>query len=118
MHSYSVKYPVQQQKEKIVPKKGVKQFLTSIENNSERTNNTEVVHNDQIKKELPKIALNPIQSVLSFLEKLTFYNDVGKIFIHVVQEKKERKYQYLLLNPSSQFEKIIKEARSVRVILK
>lgn len=91
-----------------MPKKGVKQFLTSIENKGAELPLVEDKKEDPI-----KVPLNPLQAVLSFLEKMTFYNDDGMVFIHLVEEKKERKFQYLLLNPSSQFEELIKEARSV-----
>lgn len=106
MHSYSVKYP-----EVDVPKvkKGVKEFLASIENKGATIESVPV-------KKQPK-SVNHLQVVLSFLEKLSYSYTDGKVLVHTNLDKEHRKLQYLLLNPSSQFEEVVNEARSVTPLL-
>lgn len=50
---------------------------------------------------------------MAFIERLTHTYDDGRILTHLLENKNERKIQFLVLNPASQFENIVKEARSV-----
>lgn len=67
--------------------------------------------NDSEKK---KPSTNCFLPIMSFLETLTYsYND-GRILLHRTTNKNECKLKFLLLNPSSTFSEIVKDARSVR----
>lgn len=90
---------------------GIKGFLSSIKNkqNSNKEKNLTTNSNAIIKYKQS----NPLLAVISFLESLTYSYEDGRIFITASLNKKERKLKFLLLNPASQFEDIIKQARSV-----
>lgn len=112
LHSYSLKYPEGSNKENVKSEKGVKQFLSKIANKSEAATAKVEAPNDGKKTDI-KNPTNPLPAIVSFLEKLTYsYND-GKIVVNLLPDKNKRKLQFLLLNPSAAFQDIVKEARSV-----
>lgn len=97
-------------------KKGVKDFLASIENKKVNANIAEAKTDgkNETKITIPPVS-NPLLAVVSFLESLTYSYEDGRILLVKNTDKLQRKLQFLLLNPSSNFSDIIKEARSVIV---
>ncbi|KAK9875672.1 hypothetical protein WA026_009468 [Henosepilachna vigintioctopunctata] len=106
IHHYTLKYPHDAKSAKEPVKKGVQSFLSSIENNT---------HTVDENNELEYIPVNPLLSVISFLQALTYSYEDGRIFIVQNSDRKLCKYQYLVLNSSSLFKDIVDEARSVIV---
>ncbi|CAH2013425.1 unnamed protein product [Acanthoscelides obtectus] len=111
IRSYSIKYPVDETTINKPKTSGLKTFLASIEN---KKNNSKT---PQPEKEAPKIPVvgNPMLAVISFLEALTNACEDGRILLKKGIEKPQYKFQFMLLNPSSRFEDIVKEARSIIV---
>lgn len=91
-------------------KKGVKDFLSLIGNKKSAASVAEKV------PETPKFPIpnNPLLAVVSFLECLTYSYDDGRLLVTQSPEKSNCKLQFLLLNPTSNFTEIVKNARSVR----
>lgn len=94
---------------------GLKIFLTKIKPEKEKTTGEHL--NVTKEHNIPKIQQfsNCLQPVISFLESLTYSYDDGRILFKGDTEKGACKFLFLLLNPSSQFNEIIKQARSVIV---
>lgn len=111
MRSYCIKYPVTEQiiTKKPPTKKGIKDFLSSIGNKKSAVTAPETV------PETPKFPIpnNPLLAVVSFLECLTYSYDDGRLLVTQSPEKANCKLQFLLLNPTSNFTEIVKDARSV-----
>lgn len=87
----------------------MREFLTRIklekpENSSLARKNENILHSG-----------NSMQAVIAFLETLTFSYEDGRILYKGSNEKHKCKFSFLLLNSSSQFSEIIKEARAVIV---
>jgi chromosome transmission fidelity protein 1 len=84
-------------------------LLGFIEKHSEKTEHDELRH------------VSPLRPVQQFLQTLTHSNLDGKVIAHVERENKGKPtlneqstvFQFLLLNPASCFEDIVKEAKSV-----
>lgn len=97
-------------------KKGVKDFLLSIENkkNNNKASEVKVETKNDTKPTVPPIS-NPLLGVISFLESLTYSYEDGRILFVKNVDKLQCKLQFLLLNPSSNFSDLINEARSVIV---
>lgn len=93
------------------PTKGVKEFLTSIQNKNKKQVVATVVVEPTKKQEIPS---SPLLAVISFLESLTYTYDDGRILVQKTENKSESKLQFLLLNPAIHFAEIVKDARSVR----
>ncbi|XP_017769613.1 PREDICTED: putative ATP-dependent RNA helicase DDX11-like protein 8 [Nicrophorus vespilloides] len=111
LHSFAIKFPEPEVVKKEV-KKGVSNFLKSIEPKG-KSKAVEEIKIETPEKPKPKQApSNPLLSVISFLEALTYSYEDGRILIHRGDVKK---YQFLLLNPSIHFADVVKEARSVIV---
>lgn len=110
MHGFSLKHPHEANETKKEVKKGIKQFLNSIENKADCKNNVATVQ-DEIKSEW--VPTNPLLPVISFLESLTSSYDDGRIMITKSDDKSKRKLQFLLLNPTENFKDIIQETRAV-----
>lgn len=96
--------------------KGIKHFLSSI-NLEKDGKNAHSSSEKDLKQNLPKVQQsgNSLQGVISFLESLTYSYEDGRILFKENPEKEVCKIQFLLLNASSQFSDIVKEARSVIV---
>ncbi|KAI4463622.1 dna repair dead helicase rad3/xp-d subfamily member [Holotrichia oblita] len=112
LHGFSVKYPQEANEVKKEVKKGIKNFLSSIERKKNAEQSTTIL------KEEPKsdtIPANPLLSVMSFLESLTYSYDDGRIMIVNSSDKNHRRLQFLLLNPTENFKDIVKEARAIIV---
>lgn len=77
--------------------------------NTVTTNTTQTIKNVEVKTPQPA---NPLLTIVSFLETLQNVEKDGRILMHSGTEKK---LQYLLLNPSSHFSSIVKDARAVIV---
>lgn len=95
-------------------KKGVKDFLASIEN--KKSVNVKVEPQKSEKKNEERSVpppSNPLLAVISFLECLRCDSKDGRILISKSVDKLQSKLQFLLLNPSSNFSDVVKEARSV-----
>lgn len=58
---------------------------------------------------------NPLLAVITFLESLTYSYEDGRILLVKNTDKLQCKLQFLLLNASSNFSDLIKEARSIIV---
>ncbi|KAJ8975064.1 hypothetical protein NQ317_005781 [Molorchus minor] len=114
VRSFAIKYPIEEEPIK-TSKKGVKDFLASIEN-KKNTSPKVQEQNLQTKEEItvPPVS-NPLLAVISFLESLTYSYEDGRILFTKSTDKRQCKLQFLLLNPSSNFSDIIREARSVIV---
>lgn len=98
------------------PTQGAKHFLQSIENKSKnKLQNTSLSNTaaEEITK-AASIPSNPLLSVISFLESLTYSYDDGRVLFLKNESKKCAKYQFLLLNPAVHFKEIVKDARAVR----
>ncbi|XP_015834926.2 ATP-dependent DNA helicase DDX11 [Tribolium castaneum] len=108
VRSYALKYPFDKSIIEKPTKKGVKDFLSSI------TNKNETVEQN-IEKPAAFALTNPLLAIISFLETLTYSYKDGRIFVHTNQDKSKIKLQFLLLNPTQNFEDIVKLARSVIV---
>lgn len=96
--------------------KGIKNFLSSIKlekdgKNTDESTQKESVETNQTIQQFG----NSLQGVISFLESLTYSYEDGRILLKESTEKQACKLQFLLLNASSQFSDIVKEARSVIV---
>ncbi|KAK9753886.1 DEAD 2 [Popillia japonica] len=113
LHGFSVKYPQEANEVKKEIKKGIKNFLNSIECKTNTEQNTTTTVQDEPKSDI--IPANPLLSVISFLESLTYSYDDGRIMIVNSSDKNQRKLQFLLLNPTENFKDIVKEARAVIV---
>ncbi|KAL3265964.1 hypothetical protein HHI36_010151 [Cryptolaemus montrouzieri] len=114
IRNYSLKYsnePIE------LPKKGVKEFLTSIENRKSTLGGSVKQDEDNMEEKSVKKSAptNPLMSVLSFLESLTYCYEDGRILMLHNSDKRLCKLQFLLLNPTSHFKSIVEEARSVIV---
>ncbi|KAJ8922586.1 hypothetical protein NQ315_007616 [Exocentrus adspersus] len=112
IRSFASKFPVEEEVVEKPVKKGVKDFLASIENKKLDTKPQETANNSKII--IPSVA-NPLLAVISFLESLTYSYEDGRILLVKNVDRLECKLQFLLLNPSSNFRAIIEEARSVIV---
>ncbi|KAL1505317.1 hypothetical protein ABEB36_004910 [Hypothenemus hampei] len=113
--SYGLKYSLIeeiQSKKPQVLKKGINNFLESISKNNKKE-----IKKTQSSADLPKFPIpnNPLLAVISFLESLTYSYEDGRILLINNVEKEYCKVQFLLLNPTSNFNEVIKEARSVIV---
>ncbi|XP_044253892.1 ATP-dependent DNA helicase DDX11 [Tribolium madens] len=109
VRSYVLKYPFDKSIVEKTPKKGVKDFLSSL------TNKNEAPTENKDEKPVAFSLTNPLLAIISFLECLTYSYKDGRIFIHTNQDKSKMKLQFLLLNPTKNFEDIVKLARSVIV---
>nr|XP_023012289.1 ATP-dependent DNA helicase DDX11 isoform X1 [Leptinotarsa decemlineata] len=115
IRSYAIKYPVEETSE-TPAKKGVKEFLASIQKSKNiKTEAEEKIQAEDPKKIVVPPASNPLLAILSFLESLTYSYEDGRILLKKNTDKLQCKLQFLLLNPSSNFCDIVKEARSVIV---
>ncbi|KAG5897915.1 hypothetical protein JTB14_014032 [Gonioctena quinquepunctata] len=116
IRSYAVKYPVEETQENPA-KKGVREFLASIQTKKSHKSNTEdkQIEEKDAKKTIVPPANNPLFAVLSFLETLTYSYEDGRILLKKNTDKLQCKLQFLLLNASSNFTDIVNEARSVIV---
>lgn len=97
------------------PVKGVKSFLTSLGNSSKQTKIVNSTPQPEITETIgqEQAPVNPFLSVISFLESLTYSYEDGRILVVQNPDSKKSKFQFLLLNPSSKFADIVKDARSV-----
>ncbi|CAH1159677.1 unnamed protein product [Phaedon cochleariae] len=113
IRSYAIKYPIEQTEETTI-KKGVKEFLASIQNTKSNKNKKEAETPEKNTKKLviPPVS-NPLLTVLSFLETLTYSYKDGRILFKKSTDKLQCKLQFLLLDPSSNFTDIVQEARAV-----
>lgn len=109
LHSFINTFPMHQQPES--KKVGLKNFLSTLSN--KQTNKPQP--KEEIIQEKRKLIANPIIPITSFLEALTYSYEDGRILVHFSSETNQRKYQFLLLNPSTQFKEIVHLARSVIV---
>lgn len=118
MRNYVVKYPIN---DPVVEKpQGMKDFLTSIKAQNSGKINKELSNGSTEKKEennTPKVpqSSNPLLAVITFLESLTYSYEDGRILFKGSTEKHTCKLRFLLLNSSSHFSDVVKEARSVVV---
>ncbi|KRT83357.1 hypothetical protein AMK59_4066 [Oryctes borbonicus] len=111
LHGFSVKHPQEANETKQGVKKGIKQFLSSIEAQKKDTNKETSETSEQSKSEF--IPTNPLLPAISFLESLTYSYDDGRIMVINSSDKNQRKLQFLLLNPTENFKDIVKDARAV-----
>ncbi|XP_028139736.1 ATP-dependent DNA helicase DDX11 isoform X2 [Diabrotica virgifera virgifera] len=118
IRGYALKYPVQEQVKEKSGVDGVRDFLASIKSKTntkkgpDKTKKPEVPQKPQVI--IPPVS-NPLLAVVSFLECLTYSYEDGRILQKKSKDKLECKFQFLLLNSSSHFSDIVKEARSVVV---
>lgn len=93
---------------------GIKAFLKEISKNKiEDIEPPETPRKEFISEDIPR---NPILIVVSFLQSLLHRYEDGRV-ICVKQATVGKGFmKFLLLNPSSHFEHIVKEARAVRII--
>ncbi|KAJ3659284.1 hypothetical protein Zmor_010980 [Zophobas morio] len=109
VRTYALKYPFDKGIVEKPTKKGIRDFLSSIGNKNETQ--TEIAD-----EKVSQFSLtNPLLAIISFLESLTYSYSDGRIFIHNNDDKTKTKLQFLLLNPSQNFQDIVKLARSVIV---
>ncbi|KAJ8943643.1 hypothetical protein NQ318_005645 [Aromia moschata] len=115
IRSFAVKFPIEEEILVKPAKKGVKDFLSSIENKKNDDTHLQDLKKDSTEKvSIPPVS-NPLLAVISFLESLTYSYEDGRILFTKHTNKVQCKLQFLLLNPSSTFSDIVKEARSVIV---
>ncbi|XP_045479917.1 ATP-dependent DNA helicase DDX11 [Harmonia axyridis] len=116
IHHYALKYP-DDEKASQKPAKGLKTFLTSLSNSKTKAKSTNDTPEPETSEKKPQeqAPVNPLLSVVSFLESLTSFYEDGRVLMVKNPEPKLSKFQFLLLNPSSQFTDIVKDARSVIV---
>ncbi|XP_044749872.1 ATP-dependent DNA helicase DDX11 isoform X2 [Coccinella septempunctata] len=114
IHHYALKYPDDEISSN-KPAKGLKSFLTSLSSSNKQAPKTPVEPETSEKKPQEVAPVNPLLSVISFLESLTYSYEDGRVMMVQDTDLKSKKFQFLLLNPSSQFTDIVKEARSVIV---
>lgn len=95
---------------------GIKAFLKEISKNKiEETTPAETPKTEFVSQDIPR---NPILIVVSFLQALLHKYEDGRV-ICVKQATVGKGFiKFLLLNPSSHFEHIVKESRAVRIIFK
>lgn len=108
LNKFNYRFPLSELKEE--PKAGVKNFLSSIENKQTK----EYTQKAELDKPMA-IPSNPLLGVISFLESLTYSYDDGRILVHAMNDAKQKRLQFLLLNPAARFQDVIQEARSVIV---
>lgn len=112
-----MKYPVEQPVVLKKPK-GIKDFLSKIKAEKSGIMNKDLTENEKVKvDDIPKVphSSNPVQAVISFLESLTYSYEDGRILFKRNDVKYACKLQFLLLNSSSHFSDVVKEARSIIV---
>ncbi|XP_050294645.1 ATP-dependent DNA helicase DDX11 [Anthonomus grandis grandis] len=112
VRSYALKYPLTEEtikKGSSSKRSGLKDFLSSIENKK--------ASSGEKPTEMSKLSIpnNPLMAVVSFFESLTYSYEDGRILVTKNPDKKGCKMQFLLLNPTGNFEDIVKDARSVIV---
>lgn len=109
-----MKYSEQITEEKEKPK-GVKHFLSQIKAEKSGVCTEESTKKQEIETSLMPQSSNPFVAVISFMESLTYSYEDGRILFKKHNEKHTCKLQFLLLNPSSHFSDVLKEARSIIV---
>lgn len=110
-----MKYPIEEKDEEKSTKKGVSVFLASIKAKQTNTPAEEKLSENYVQKVIVPPASSPLLAVLSFLESLTYSCEDARILFKKSPDKLQNKLQFLLLNSSSNFNDIVKEARSVIV---
>nr|CAH7753344.1 unnamed protein product [Callosobruchus chinensis] len=111
IRSYTIKFPIVEAAINKPKVSGLKTFLASIENKKSIPQAPEPKEEDH---KIPVVG-NPLLAVISFLETLTQSCDDGRILVRRGTNKSQHQFQFLLLNPSTRFEDIVKNARSVVV---
>ncbi|XP_060530615.1 ATP-dependent DNA helicase DDX11 [Cylas formicarius] len=110
IRSYIIKYPINEEIAKNKSKKGITNFLQSIENKKCSINQQK-----KLVDPVPNLVGTPLIHVISFLESLTYSCHDGRILLSIRRNKQENRMQFLLLNPASLISDFIRDARSVIV---
>ncbi|XP_022912815.2 ATP-dependent DNA helicase DDX11 [Onthophagus taurus] len=119
LRGFTIKHPETNEISETQPKKGIKQFLESLENKptpiNPSTNKPTSNKQPEPTKTTPPVPSNPLLAIISFMEALTYTYDDGRILLHTSKEKESGKLQFMVLNPTEHFKEIVRDARSVVV---
>lgn len=114
IHGYSkihAKTEVEQKVNEDVKKKATKDLLMELKENSRKKNPPQTIENVQMIINEPQS--NVIRIVIQFVECLLQRYEGGRILVNYDETTKNSSMKFLLLDPSSPFEDIIADSRSI-----